>query len=89
MATSFFPSRHRCCPQCCQRTVKVDGEEVIEYYHRGVVFHLVGFPIAMPLDVEMIRPGEGEVIAAKRLLERALLHYGRFFDVALADAIYT
>ena len=69
--------------------MKVKNEEVIEYYHRGVVFHLVGFPIAMPLDVEMIQPGEGEVIAAKRLLERVLLRYGRFFDVALADAIYT
>jgi len=67
----------------------VDDKEVIEYYHRGVVFHLVGFPIAMPLDTEMIQPGEGEVIAAKRLLERVLLRYGRFFDVALADAIYT
>lgn len=43
----------------------------------------------MPLDVEMIQPGQGEVIAAKRLLERVLLRYGRFFDVALADAIYT
>jgi hypothetical protein len=42
----------------------------------------------MPLDVEMIQPGEGEVIAAKRLLERVLLHYGRFFDGVLADAIY-
>jgi hypothetical protein len=62
---------------------------VTEYYHRGVVFHIVGFPIAMPLDVEMIRPGEVEVIAAKRLLERVLLRYGRFFDVALADALYT
>lgn len=89
MATSFFPSRSRCCPQCCHRKVTVDDEEVTEYYHRGVVFHVVGFPIAMPLDVEMIRPGEGEVIAAKRLLERVLLRYGRFFDVALADAIYT
>ena len=69
--------------------MKVDEEEVIEYYHRGVIFHFVGFPIAMPLDVEMIRPGEGEVIAAKRLLERVLPCYGRFFDVALADAIYT
>ena len=66
----------------------MDDEEVIEYYHRGVVFHLVGFPIAMPLDVEMIQPGEGEVIAAKRLLERVLSRYGRFFDVALADALY-
>ena len=88
MAMSFFPSRLHCCPQCCQRTVEVDGQEVIEYYHRGVIFHLVGFPIAMPLDLEMIQPGEGEVIAAKRLLERMLLRYGRFFDVVLADAIY-
>ena len=88
MAMSFFPSRHRCCPQCCQRIVKVGDEEVIEYYHRGVVFYLVGFPIAMPLDVEMIQPGEGEVIAAKRLLQRVLPRYGRFFDVALTDALY-
>jgi len=39
--------------------VTVKGEEVIEYYHRGVVFHLVGFPMAIPLDVEMIQPAEG------------------------------
>lgn len=84
----FFSSRHRCCPQCCKRTVKVKKQKVVEYYHRGVVFHLVGFPIAMPLDVEMVRPGEGEVAAAKRLLKRALGSYGRFFDVVLADGLY-
>jgi hypothetical protein len=61
---------------------------VTEYFHRGVVFHLVGYPIAMPLDVEMIQPGEGEVIAGKRLLERVMAQYGRFFDVILADALY-
>ncbi len=88
MDMNFFPSRHRCCPQCSERTVTVKGEEVTEYFHRGVVFHLVGFPIAIPLDVEMIRPGEGEVIAGKRLLERAVRRYGRFFDVVLADALY-
>ena len=42
----------------------------------------------MPLDVEMIRPGEGEVTAAKRLLARAIHSYGRFFDVVLADALF-
>jgi hypothetical protein len=57
----------------------VDDKEVTEYYHRGVVFHLVGFPIAMPLEVEMIRPGKGELIAAKQLLERVLPRYGRFY----------
>ncbi len=61
---------------------------MVEYYHRGVVFHLVGFPIALPLDVEMIRPGETEVQAAQRLLPRVCRSYGRFFDVVLADALY-
>lgn len=85
---SFFPSRHRCCPQCSQRKIKVKGKKVIEYYHRGVVCHLIGFDMAVPLDVEMIRPGEGEVIAAKRLLERVIGHYGRFFDAVTGDALY-
>ncbi len=88
MVMNFFPSRHRCCETCCQRTVTVKGEEVTEYYHRGVVFLLVGFEIAVPLDVEMILPGEGEVIAAKRLLERVTQAYGRFFDGIVGDALY-
>jgi len=61
---------------------------VTEYYHRGVVCHLVGFDIAVPLDVELIRPGEGEIIAAKRLLERVLQSYGRFVDGVIGDALY-
>lgn len=61
---------------------------MVEYYHRGVIFHLVGFPMALPLDVEMIRPGEDEVAAARRLLERVWKPYGRFFDVILGDARY-
>lgn len=88
MAMNFFSSRQRCCPQCSQRVVQVKKHQVVEYYHRAVVFHLIGFPIALPLDVEMIRPGEGEVNAAKRLLTRVLRSYGRFFDVILADALY-
>ncbi len=85
---NFFPSRLQSCPQCSKRTITIKDEEVTEYFHRGVVFHLVGYPIAMPLDVEMIQPGEGEVIAGKRLLERAMDRYVRFFDVVLADALY-
>jgi hypothetical protein len=53
-----------------------------------VVCHLIGFDIAVSLDVEMLRPGEGEIIAAKRLLERVLLDYGRFFDAVVGDALY-
>jgi hypothetical protein len=68
--------------------VKVKKTKVAEYYHRGVVLHLVGFPLALPLDVELVRPKEGEVKAARRLIERAVLRYGRFFDVIVGDALY-
>lgn len=85
---NFFPSRHRHCPQCNQRTITVKGQQVVEYYHRGVACHLIGSPLAVPLDVEMIRPGEGEVVAAMRLLERVFATYGRLFQVVVADALY-
>jgi hypothetical protein len=58
MATNFFPSRKRCCPECSTRTIKVNDEEVTEYYHRGVICHLVGHELALPLDMELLRPGE-------------------------------
>jgi len=61
---------------------------VVEYYHRGVVCHLLGHDLAVPLDVELLRPGEGEETAAKRLLERVFGHYGRFFEVVVGDALY-
>jgi hypothetical protein len=85
---SFFPSRQRCCPQCSQRRLLVKDKEVVEYYHRGVVFYLVGFRTAIPLDVEMLQPGEGELTAAQRLLPRVIKSYGRLFQVVLADALY-
>lgn len=85
---SFFPSRNRCCPQCLERRLVIKGREVTEYYHRGVVFFLVGLRAAIPLDVEMQRPGEGELSAAQRLLRRVVESYGRFFRVVLADALY-
>jgi hypothetical protein len=71
-----------------QRRLSVKGEEVVEYDHRGVVFYLVGFRIAIPLDVEMLQPGEGELTAAQRLLPRVVQSYGRFFKVVLADALF-
>lgn len=85
---SFFPSRQRSCPQCSERRLLVKGKEVIEYYHRGVVFYLVGFRAAIPLDVEMLRPGEGEQTAAQRLLLRVAKSYGRFFSVVSGDGLY-
>jgi hypothetical protein len=84
----FFNSRKRCCEQCQRRTITVQGEEVTEYYHQGVVCHLIEHELAVPLDVELLRPGEGEETAAKRLLERVFANYGRFFDVVCGDALY-
>jgi hypothetical protein len=84
----FFSSRKRCCPQCQTRTLTVDGKPVTEYFHQGVVCHLIGQDLALVLDVELVRPGEGEETAAKRLLKRVFTHYPRFFDVVAADALY-
>jgi hypothetical protein len=84
----FFSSRKRCCAQCQQRTLTVDGKAVTEYYHQGVVCHLIGQEIALVLDVELLQPGEGEETAAKRLLERVFLEYPRFFDIVVGDALY-
>jgi len=88
MGTSFFPSRSRCCDECPTRRVSVGQEKLTEYYHRGVVAHLVGFDIPVVLDVEMVRPGESEIVAARRLLVRLLVRYRRFFDAVVGDALY-
>jgi hypothetical protein len=66
----------------------VGQREITQYYHRGVVAHLVGLPLPLVLDIEMIRPGEGEIVAARRLLERLLPRYARFFDAVQGDALY-
>lgn len=93
-ANEQFHSRHRCCPQCSQRTVQVSGadgvvREVTEYYHRQVYATLTGPDFSTVLDLEPIRPGEAEAQAALRLLGRMRRLYGpRFFDVVTVDAWY-
>lgn len=59
-----------------------------EYYHRAVFCHLVGLEVAVPVDLEMVLPGEGEVVAAKRLLARVVCAYPRLFGAVAADALY-
>jgi hypothetical protein len=84
----FFSSRKRCCPQCQSRTITVQGQEVTEYYHQGVVCHLIGQDLALVLDVELLQPGEGELTAAQRLLDRVWANYPRFFDIVCGDELY-
>ena len=81
-------SRARCCDRCLQREIKVGGKTVLEYYHRVVMAQWVGVTPAAILDLELIAPQEGEVVAARRLLARIVANYPRLIDVLTADALY-
>lgn len=84
----FFSSRKRCCPYCQTRTIQLKDQTVTEYYHRGVICHLTGHDLALPLDLELQLPGEGEETTAKRLLSRVIAEYPRMIDVVSGDALY-
>jgi Transposase DDE domain len=84
----LFSSRKRCCGACQSRTLTVKGEPITEYYHQAAVCQLIGQDLALVLDVELLRPGEGEQAAALRLLERAFAAYPRLFDAVVVDALY-
>ena len=93
-ANEHFHSRSRCCPCCCQRELQqtdAQGQKqtVIEYYHRYVFAQINGPKFNVLLDLEPIRPGEGEAEAALRLLGRIRRMYGpRFFDAITIDSWY-
>lgn len=93
-ANEQFHSRHRCCPDCCQRQIECKDAQgriqtLTEYYHRQVYAQLHGPDFSVILDLEPLRPGEDETRAALRLLGRMRRLYGpRFFDVVTADAWY-
>lgn len=93
-ANEHFHSRRRCCPACCQREIEeLDAQghkhTVTEYYHRYVFAQINGPKVNVLLDLEPIRPGEGETAAALRLLGRMRRVYGvRFFDAVTIDAWY-
>lgn len=71
-----------------ERRVGVGDEQRIQYYHRNVTAQLIADGFHFMLDAESQLPGEGEVAAAMRLLERVIADYPRSFDVVVADALY-
>lgn len=81
-------SYKRCCDECQQRRVKVNGEERIQYYHRAVIFQLVGENFRLLLDFELLRKHDDEGTAAIRLIERVLQYHPRSFDILLGDGLY-
>lgn len=93
-ANEHFHSRSRCCSACCQRQLEETNalgqkQSFIEYYHRYVFAQINGPKLNVLLDLEPIRPGEGEAEAALRLLGRSRRVYGvRFFDAVTIDSWY-
>ena len=93
-ANEHFHSRSRCCPCCCRRELEETDAQgrkhpVLEYYHRYVFGQINGPKLNALLDLEPIRPGEGEAEAALRLLGRIRRLYGvRFFDALSLDGWY-
>ena len=77
----LFSSFHRCCDSCLVRRIKTKKGEKLQYYHRIVACQLVGASPLPLLDMEMQLPGEDEVSAALRLLERVCKKYPRYFQV--------
>jgi len=78
----------RHCPGCLTRTIHAAGGDRTQYYHRHVSLQLVGADWTLLVDAEPQRPGEDEVAAALRLLERVLARYPRAFEVLVADGLY-
>lgn len=78
----------QCCEGCLTREIGAEDNKRTQYYHRNVTALLVSGGIRFLLDAEPQLPGEDEVAAATRLLERLIENYPRAFDVVIADALY-
>ncbi|MFH1577236.1 MAG: transposase [Candidatus Margulisiibacteriota bacterium] len=81
-------SYHRCCAGCLTRVIHTSEGDRPQYYHRNVTAILLCKDFPLLLDIEEQRPGEDEVAAATRLVERLLKNYPRAFDLVLADGLY-
>ena len=89
----LFKSEKIHCPQCQVREKTVLGEQgekrlVKEYYHQAVALVWINGPIPFVLGWELLAPGEGELTAALRLLERLLPRLRKSVDLILGDALY-
>ncbi len=77
------------CSHCRVRNVsKIEGKEVLQYYHSFVAFILAGEKFATMLDIEPILPGQGELTSAYRLLSRVCVNYPKAFEAVAGDALY-
>jgi len=76
------------CDGCFKRTIHLKSGDKTQYYHRLVTAMLLCRDFPILLDMEPQKPGEGEDVAAMRLLERVIKNYPRAFNVVVADGLY-
>lgn len=81
-------SYHRSSEHCLQREIEIGGKKKIQYYNRQVSLMLISENFEFFIDMEMQRPGEDEVAAAIRLINRVVKNHPRCFDILVADALY-
>jgi Transposase DDE domain len=89
----LFKSEKIHCDQCQVREKTVLDEQrekriVREYYHQAVALTWVSGKVPFVIGWELLEPGEGELTAALRLLERLLPRLGKSLDLVLGDALY-
>ena len=89
----LFKSEKIHCDLCQVREKTVldaKGEKrtVLEYYHQAVALSWISGEIPFVIGWEMLKPGEGELTAAIRLLNRLLPHLRKSLDLIVGDALY-
>ena len=89
----LFKSEKVHCAHCQVREKTVldaRGEKrtVLEYFHQAVALTWVSGKIPFVIGWELLAPGEGELTAALRLLERILPRLRKSVDFVLGDALY-
>jgi len=86
-----YSSYKRRCSRCLVRHVKSsNGEDFqAQYYHKAIVLSLAGYDFPIPIGMEIMDPGEGEINCALRLLDRLVHRLGkRFLDIVIGDSAY-
>ena len=89
----LFKSESVHCGQCQvrQKTVlnsKGEKQTVKEYFHQAVALSWISGEIPFPIGWEVLQPGEGELTAAVRLLQRLLPRLSKSLDLIVGDALY-
>lgn len=75
------------CPLC--HPIHDSEHKVVGHNHHFSAISIVGARIVLPFDVEPYGPGDSELAASERMLERGVDHLGpRFADYVVADGLY-